>query len=1318
MSDGNDSVKDQQQQNPAHAGLTSFYLVNHENFEMLGGPFGKADKFKKSIEPRKGAIALSRDDFWPVGTEDLKHAKRMGTVAQYVAAHRVTNRFVYVLSVVKGQQPVFRYELYADAKGRIRHLSRDAFHSRHAADSSAGELPNDKYISGTTWKGGKQHFFQQTLPLFKHNESVAWHFFALPFHLTADAVKELEGDKELLSPDPGFGPRAPEKTQLEDLTVWSGADHVPVENGMLARVLDPVHIAESMHAELAAKSEDFIQYVMPVGTGKRAEMTERRTLIAGIAGCAKSVIERSNTVDLGNDTIRHASQTWPEVRDRCFTPHELSTLDHLSGAVSGRGHDSFLLMDERMREEYLRRQAKAATKTMLWLTSKPWAFVEREFKSQAWRKRTLGHLLLSAMAEALSQAAGTDIGRYYLNEMIEACEDKPDNTAVPNASTIQEFILRDKPQPAALDVAKTVIKAGKAPFDLWSKFVTLYGAKDKKFLRTLTDKHPFDAAVSKKLSGMAEQKRVFALTFLVMGKRLNRLYGFNVVEADITEIFAAAGKKAVVIYGKNPLGDGIDRTYSLQFETPDDLDLEIKKLRKNAGLVAPEPRGFRKLEFGHVSSVMGLVNLFFSARSLYISAVDKGTFDQTKSSFAFLRSLYSVPWLQKKAASRLEKISLSFLAKKANVWVAQRAVAMVAFAIQVIAVGFAADDFLTKWRDGTTEATIGSGINVLAEVAVGVAAALVIASGGVLTPAAATAVLLGVGLSVASFVYTQFIPTDQQRALEDCIFGKKFPSTATGRPWQACLGNNLRFLDPAKTKPAMDAYRNQISAFSNLMHNFNLKVSLGDDNKDTGVWVTIWPSAVPRTAYFDIKLRLRWWIKGKPHNDTWSEEFTLQYHPFPDNVPPLTKPQSDELQYNNQHRGGVVAPKGGPLLTYISKPGAHPIQLAVVPRTGDAEIWTGTITNIVGGTQKPVHVGLRYFEDYRVRAKKSADGKHLLVQLTFQPSTTEGIEVDDLSITVAFQRYIENQKFGSPEQQSFAPELEQHANGHQRQTIEFKVPIDDSDGYRRQVAGFRVGLVYEDTKLGERKIHAEQTEPFAPGVDGHVFGELTKKRSEGAYDIQMDYAARLVHTGDVAVVDFVGAEGTVINPSDKTKRRKDALVLDKVVLQYVRNPGAGNAAEEGTVKNPVWRQMLRVNPGIKGDKSFATRTFTASNGGPIELFDALAVRFTINVSDDDGKQVWTEGDYEPDLKAQWGWETREQHSNAAAGGRIRSATCEVTMVMDGDPSTHKFMPNSIVGATPSAVPLTATAEFFEIGRELGLGTESPEVAAIDVCRTS
>ena len=36
MPQGADPVEAQQKQNPAHAGLTSFYLVFHENFELLG----------------------------------------------------------------------------------------------------------------------------------------------------------------------------------------------------------------------------------------------------------------------------------------------------------------------------------------------------------------------------------------------------------------------------------------------------------------------------------------------------------------------------------------------------------------------------------------------------------------------------------------------------------------------------------------------------------------------------------------------------------------------------------------------------------------------------------------------------------------------------------------------------------------------------------------------------------------------------------------------------------------------------------------------------------------------------------------------------------------------------------------------------------------------------------------------------------------------------------------------------------------------------------------------------------------------------------
>lgn len=106
------------------------------------------------------------------------------------------------------------------------------------------------------------------------------------------------------------------------------------------------------------------------------------------------------------------------------------------------------------------------------------------------------------------------------------------------------------------------------------------------------------------------------------------------------------------------------------------------------------------------------------------------------------------------------------------------------------------------------------------------------------------------------------------------------------------------------------------------------------------------------------------------------------------------------------------------------------------------------------------------------------------------------------------------------------------------------------------------------------------------------------------------------------------------------------------------------------------------------------------------------------MKDIDGKEVWVEGPFESGLVAGLGWETREQELAATRCDRIKSATCEVTMVMEGDPAARKFMPNSIVGAEPAPMALTTTAEFWDAQRTLALGTSSKEVAAIDACKTS
>ncbi|MBL4689000.1 MAG: hypothetical protein JKY37_30695, partial [Nannocystaceae bacterium] len=1084
MGDG-DAVDRQQKQNPAHAGVTSFYLINHETFELLGGPFGGDDKHKDGIDPRDGPVTISRDEMWPVGTEEFDNAKKNGSVAQYVETHRVKSRFVYVFSVVDGQffdVPTFRYELFVDDRGRVFSLSRDNFETRHADAAAVAEEPNDDYVKGTTWEGGKQKFFQLKLPLIKHNKGVSWHFFALPFHLSKEGVERIEQDADILSPDPGFDPGAPEKAKVDGLTIWRGGSRVAVDSGMLVRVLDPLRVAGRMHAELGARVDEYVQFALPVGKTARSHRTQRRTLISAVAGCTTNLLDRSNNVDLKPDTIHMASETWPKLENHCFTPEEVRTLNDLTPTKASlmksvRGHEYFLAMEKRLREEYERRQCKAATQLLLWLTSRPWAFIEREHFALTWRTEAFGHFFVCVMSNGLSRACDTDMGRNYLNALIEACEEKPDNDAVPNAFTTQQYIIRDKPKQSGHDHAKTVIKAGKAPYDFWSKLVTLYGAKNKAFLKTMLAKKSFDPAVIAKLEKLTEEKKVFSLAALVMAKRLNRNYGFRMVETDITQVFAPEGKKAVVIFASNPQGDGIDRSFCLVFETPDDLDNQIEKARKDAGLVKPEPHGFRKLTFDHVSTVMGFVNMYFSARELYLSVKNENALDATKSAFKLLSSMYTMPWVQKRLASKMQDFSLSFLAKETNEWISKRGIPIVAFALQAITVAFAAEDLWKKTHEGTTEAVVGSALCLAGEIMILISMGMVVSSGGVLTPAAAAVALIGPGLSVSSFVYTQFIPTDHERALLDCLFGKDFPSGATGRPWQACPSKQLRAYNHAgkQGKQELDAYRRQISAFSNLMHNFNLQVTLSDNIMDRAATITIKPSAVPRTAYFEVKLVMTWWVTGEDDDVTWTGECSFFYFPYRDNVPPLLPPANDNLTYNAMNNAGVVMPTGGAFQIFAPQAGASPIELSVSPRNGEPETWTGELKNIVGGVRKPIRVAARYNEDYRIRSQVSLDGKELRIELEFLPGTTEDMTVANLEVTVAFQRYIETRPVGVTEQKTFDPERTVQGNKHQRETIRFIVPIESDNLGQRRVAGFRIGMVYRDNRLGEPRIRPKET---------------------------------------------------------------------------------------------------------------------------------------------------------------------------------------------------------------------------------------------------
>jgi len=1320
-----DAVAKQQKENPAHAGVTSFFLVNHENFELIGDPLADDGKHKDGIDPRKGPIAMSKDELWPVGTAELEQAKKAGSVTQYVAKHRVKNRFVYVFSMLHAKffnTPTFRYELYVDDQGRVHSLSRDDFMARHADPDAVAEETNAQYIAGTKWEGGKQQFFQQKLPLIKHNKGVSWHFFAVPFHLSKPAVEKIELNEGYLSPDPGFDPTAPEKSKVEGVTVIKHGSRVAVANGMLVRVLDPLHIGESMHAELAAAVADTMTFSLPIGKSKRAEMTERRTLVSAIAGCATGVIDRSNNVDLKPDTIALASKSWPELEGRCFTAKEIDIINDLTPTKKAladvvHGHEFFLMMEKRLREEYHRRQAKAAVKTLLWLTSMPWAFVERETHGRTWRIEAFGHAFVCAMSNALAQACDTDVGRNYLNALIEACEDQPDNDKVPNAFTTQNFVIRDKPAPDKGAQAKTMIKAGKAPYDLWSRLVTLYGAKNKEFLDKVLKGKGFDQKIIDKLQDLIPQKRVLSLAGLLMARRLNHSFGFDLVTADITGIFAPEGKKAVVVFSNAKKGStGVDRSYSLVFDTPDDLDHQIKDLQKKGGIVNPKPRGFQKLEFDHVSTVMGFVNMFFAARDIYLAAKNDKAFDAAKSSFALFNSIYSMPWVQKKLASRMQNLSLSFLSKEANVWVAARGIPVVAFAIQVITVAFAAEDLWKKAKDGTTEEVVGSALALTGEILILISMGMVVASGGVATPASAALALIGLALTLSSFVYTQFIPTDQHYALQHCVFGKEFPSNKTGRPWQRCLGRQLHYYDYTNKTGAkeLETYRRQISAFSNLIHNFNLQVKLSDDIVDRAAKIVIQPSAVPRTAYFEIAIAMEWWVKGKNDDVTWTKTLRFLYFPYPDNLEPLSEPAKSATLYNSMHNRGIAAPSGGSFNVYSSKQGDHPIELTVSPMAGDAAEWFGDLENVIGSTKTPVHVSLRYDEAYSAQSKVSLDGSKLGVRMIYLAETTGGLSVSALNITVALQAYIENQPFGVPENKTFSvTDWETEINQHGRETIKFVVPIDAGDFGQRRVAGFRIHPVYKDGTLGETGINPGETEPMTPGVSKLVLRPIEKDKSTKAFNFTLHYAARMVHTGDAVVFDFKTMSSTLSDPNDATKFRNDVIAIDKLVVQYVVNPQPDGTAHGGSFSKPLWKQMAVVPPA-------EDLAFRAKVTGAILPYDEVAVRFTANVHDASGNEVWTAGPFAKDklgasLVAGLGWEKRGDEGLTKTGGRIKSAKCEVTMVMDGDPATGKFMPNSIVNQSGRA-EVTTKAKFLDLERGVAIGTDSDEAAAIDACK--
>ncbi|MCH9685380.1 MAG: hypothetical protein K0V04_28350, partial [Deltaproteobacteria bacterium] len=396
-----DPVAERKKQNPAHTDLTTFFFVEHETFELLGGPWGDSDKYKEKLD--LGPRALDPDEFWPWASVALQKAQKSRALAGYVAKHNVRDRWVYAFSVEKGQDPVLRFELRLDAKGRVSFLGRDDFLAIHG-DPKADDQDDAAYLKRPQWKNTGQAFFKQKIPIGKAGAPIKWHFFGMSFRLTKGGVDEIEADASLLQPDPGFNFFAKDKdaSKVEGVKIWKVSRLVPVGDGVLVRVFDPMTVLSNLRKQLHLRLDEFIHYTTPMQGDGNAEIRRRRHLVAAIANHANLVCERSSNVDIRHKELKRGSDVWPKLRNSCFTDAERVILD--AEKVTPSAYDAptfFMEMERRLRDNLLRRQVKAGTALMLWLSSKPWGLVERQSLTSDVRANAFAHLPLRASSPPL-----------------------------------------------------------------------------------------------------------------------------------------------------------------------------------------------------------------------------------------------------------------------------------------------------------------------------------------------------------------------------------------------------------------------------------------------------------------------------------------------------------------------------------------------------------------------------------------------------------------------------------------------------------------------------------------------------------------------------------------------------------------------------------------------------------------------------------------------------------------------------------------------------------------------------------------------------
>jgi hypothetical protein len=1296
MADGESKgpVRARKQQNRVHADVAVPYFVDLANFSLKGRSYGPDDKFKDGVG--LGPRELDPTDFLPLAEKELEDATKQGAVRAYLAKHKVTNRWVYAFSVEDGKTPVFHFEMRFDAQGRVRYLSRDDFDKFRASGLGVDDEPDASYLARRGWKGGATKFLQ-ALPIAKHNARVKWHFFGMSVRLPKEAVGQLESVPGILGLDPGFDNFSRTKPPEDGEESFEGGQRIHVNDGVLIRVFDPLVIAGNMGLEFRQAATEYLAFATPVSTNARGRKTQVRMAARAIANHVQLTLQTSPVVDL-NDNIAMGDAVLDRIREPCFTTEELEFIDFVALTPGVfKSHNYFLMIEKNVREFHLERMNNRATKLLLWLTSMSWAFVETHHLGTPERINTAGHHLLCTAAAALERIGETDQGRAYLGALTEHIENNRGSKDKPNQQFLEAFLLRNTPPPSGLDIAKVVFKAGKTPFDLWSKLLTIYGAHNKSLLQKLFEDHKgtIDAKILEQLEGLGSQKKVFATTAFVMNRRLKQAYGAYFFKLDLSTNTTLDVKNGLWLFEKGNPETTLDNLLTVQWNNADDLGAQLQGLRNRVGGFPDKPKLFQKLEFEHISWTAGVIGLFYGARSLYIAATEKGAWDVTKSSFEFFKALYSLPWVSAQVAKRLKDVTVPGLSKRAATWIGQRGFATIGFVLQVVTVAFSAEDLWSKANNGTQQEAISSGLSLASEVLVLISAGMVVASGGTLTPAAAIVAGAAAVIAIGQFVYDLVAKPEDETpfALRNCMFGVDFMPSGNARPWQGCFNLDFDEYDPDQHR--LNAYLNQLTAFSNLMHNYNIVVELSDETNDRAAKLRILPGALPRDAFFVMAIDMEWFDTD---GEVWGATLEAHFYPFDRSAPPLPKNVRAPIEFRALRSRGIVDPRGLPCEVFVERKPAQ-IELVVSPRAGHILRWSGTVDNTIAGAKTPVRVFLRYEVAYRVESTLTDDGQTVRLRVRLLPGTDADIELEALTLLLVIDRLAD----GSHQPLAKQIEIALPSGNGSDEIIE--VPRTQSDNLGQEtVTGIQVVPRLRDGFLGESGIAIEGTEVFSPGSGPPDVTDTVLPLSKHAYEFEMDYIGAVAHAGKEAEVTFRPQTSTLRRVDDPTKTRTDRLGVKTAVLQFVRNEGKGEPLEQGSRGNALF-----VALGARPELQFVGRT------AGIHLFDVLTARMTVDVHLADGTRKFTDSLWHEGKEVGWSWPTAEQENAFTRTARVRLIEARLTLNLDGTEDSLAFLPYDLTSSGPSA-RVTAHAELTPGTSSLPIGVESSEAVALLACK--